>query len=178
MKENDAIIVEELYQQAVQATSSLGSGISAVLQDEKELQDQSDFRVVIVKSTNNVLTMKMKAKGWFGASFDLQRGYGEYTIEGEEDEVILGPVKHLVFVVHGIGEALWSRKDVSVPSIIEEMNRTRIAIQRKQVSAWKKECKKSKKNNEPEPMVPYQIKLLPIEWFDCIHSSSSALTKS
>ena len=178
MKENDAIIVEELYQQAVQATSSLGSGISAVLQDEKELQDQSDFRVVIVKSTNNVLTMKMKAKGWFGASFDLQRGYGEYTIEGEEDEVILGPVKHLVFVVHGIGEALWSRKDVSVPSIIEEMNRTRIAIQRKQVSAWKKECEKSKKNGEPEPMVPYRIELLPIEWFDRIHSSSSALMKS
>lgn len=178
MKQNDATIVEGLYQKAVQATSSLGSGINAVLQEENELQDQPDFRVVIAKSTSNVLTMKMKAKGWFGATFDLQRGYGEYSIEGEEDEVTLGPVKHLVFVVHGIGEALWSRKDVSVPSIIEEMNRTRIAIQRKQVAAWKKECEKSKKTGELEPLVPYRIELLPIEWFDRIHSSSSALMKS
>jgi len=178
MTQIDAAIVEELYQKAVQATSSLGSGISTVIQEEHELMDNADYKVVISKTTSNVLSMKMKAKGWFGNTLDLQRGHGEYISEGEEDEVMLGPVNHLFFVVHGIGEALWSRQDVSVPSIVEEMNRTRILMQRKQVSDWKKECEKAKKAREAEPPAPNRIELIPIEWFDRIHSSSSDLMKS
>lgn len=174
----DANFVEELYQKAVQATSSLGGGINTVLQEESELLDHPDYKVVIYKSASNVLAMKMKAKGWFGATVDLQRGYGEYIVEGEEDEILLGPVKHLVFVIHGIGEALWSRQDVSVPSLIEEINRTRIVMQRKQVAEWKRECEKAKKASESDPPIPNRIELLPIEWFDRIHSSSSSLMKS
>ena len=36
-------------------------------------------------------------------STELHRGYTEYVIEGEEEEVALGAVNHLIFVIHGVG---------------------------------------------------------------------------
>ena len=144
MPEQDANLVEELYQRGVAATSSLGTGINSILQEEVTMTEDDKFRIVVMK-TGSVLTMKKKPKGWFGATNDLQRGYGEYTVDGEEEEMTLGPVRHVVFVIHGIGEAMWSRQDVKIYSIIDQMNQSRAIIQRKQLDEWKKDCEKAKK---------------------------------
>lgn len=142
MPTEDATLVEELYQRAVASTSSLGDGIDSVLQEEAMLNDDK-YKIIVMK-TGSIFKMKKKPKGWFGASYDLQRGYGHYEVEGEEEEMALGPVRHLVFVIHGIGEAMWSRNYVDF-SLSNEVNRTRLAIQRKQLVEWKKECEKAKK---------------------------------
>ena len=173
---DDAACVEELYQRAVESTSSLGNGIDSVLKEETMLSDEQ-HKVVVMKA-GSVLTMKKKPKGWFGTTYELQRGYGPYTIEGEEEEMTLGPVRHLVFVIHGIGEAMWSRDDVGICSHVSGINQTRIGIQRKQVMEWKRACEKAKKLGQDEPPVPNRIELIPIEWYDQIHSSSNSIKNS
>jgi hypothetical protein len=142
MSTEDATLVEELYQRAVASASSLGDGIDSVLQEEAMLNDDK-YKIIVMK-TGSIFKMKKKPKGWLGSSYDLQRGYGHYEVEGEEEEMALGPVRHLVFVIHGIGEAMWSRNYVDF-SLSNEVNRTRLAIQRKQLVEWKKECEKAKK---------------------------------
>mmetsp|Transcript_224 Transcript_224/g.283 ORF Transcript_224/g.283 Transcript_224/m.283 type:complete len:528 (-) Transcript_224:50-1633(-) len=122
--------------------------------------------------------MKKKRKGMFGGTFDLQRGYTEYSVEGEEDEVELGPVRHLIFIVHGIGQAFINRENVKMMTLIEEIDAARKAMQKIQVSDWKKACEKAKKDEKVEPPPPNRIELLPIEWWDKIHNSSSALVSS
>ena len=150
MSHADAAIVEDLYKKALQASSSLGRGTDGLMRPEagKEvmLQDDSDFQVIVAKKDGNKLVMmKKKAKSWLGRSYELQRGYGEYTIDGELEETSLGPVTHLVFVVHGIGEALWSRQDNIVLSTLDAMDQTRMTIHKKQYTEWQKECARAKK---------------------------------
>jgi len=176
MDEEDALQIEELYHRAVAATSSLGEGIDKVLKEEKALKDEQ-YKVVVMKN-GSVLSMKKKPKGWFGATFELQRGFGPYEIEGEEEEMMLGPVRHLVFVIHGIGEAMWSRDDVGIPSHVSGINQTRAAIQQTQVKEWKKACAQAKKLGQEEPPVPNRIELIPIEWYGRIHSSSNSIKNS
>jgi hypothetical protein len=178
MPDDDANIVEILYQMAVEATSSLGKGLDSVLKEEKELLVDSEYKVVIFKSGNNSLSMKKKPKGWFGTAFDLQRGYTEYSVEGEEEEMTLGPVTHLVFVIHGIGQAFINREDVKMMNMVEELDANRIMTQKRQLSEWTKACEKAKKAGEPEPPVPNRVEILPIEWWDKIHNSSSTLVRS
>jgi len=175
--------IEELYQKAVQAGSSLGTGIASVLDQHVLLSDES--KVMVVKSSGGTVSMKKVPNGWFSSHLDLQRGYGEYTVEGEDNEMALGPVKHLCFVVHGIGEALFSRDDFKISrfstpiaSIISNMNKTRISIQKRQVDDWKKQCAAAVRNGLPRPLPPARIELLPIEWFSQMHDSSSSLMKS
>jgi hypothetical protein len=178
LSEIDAGMVEALYQMAVEATSSLGKGLDSVLNEEKFLIDD-EHKVAIVKSGNSALSMKKKPKGWFGTNYDLQRGYSEYSVDGEDEEMALGPVTHLIFVIHGIGQAFFNREDVKCMNMIEEMDATRILVQRRQLAEWKKDCEKAKKTGElEEPPVPNRIEVLPIEWFDKIHNSSSTLVRS
>ena len=169
--DEDGAKIEALYQQAVAATGSLALGITSVLKEEVELADGSVVKLV---KNGNALKLVVANKGWFATQYNLQRGYGEYTVEGEDNEVALGPVKHLVFVVHGIGEAFFSREEVKVSSILDSMNQLRMSIQAKQIEQWKERCKSQKKELPP----PDRIEFLPIEWFNRLHDSSSALMKS
>jgi len=114
----------------------------------------------------------------FSENVLLQRGYGEYTVDGELEELSLSPVNHLVFVVHGIGEAMWSRSDMNTLSFDQQVNNLRKEIYKRQYHAWKKACHKAAKFGEPEPTPPHRIEFLPIEWYEQIHSSSSKVQKS
>lgn len=145
---HDAAIVEHLYQRVVAAAASLGGGVvdGILKEDGVDLKDDHDYKVVVAKK-EGCLVMKKRAKNWlFGGSFELQRGYGPYTVDGELEETSLGPVTHLVFLVHGIGEALWSRQDNSVLSTIEDLNRTRTNLYKKQYTDWRKACDRAKRN--------------------------------
>jgi hypothetical protein len=169
----DSDKIESLYQSVITATSSLGKGLNSVMSQEAVLEDGSS-KVTILKSANT-LKLIVKNKGWFASLHDLQRGYGEYNVDGEENEILLGPVKHLVFVVHGIGEAYFSREEVKASGIIHQMNDLRKETQQKQVDEWRLQCKK-RVTGSVSP--PGRIEFLPIEWFHLLHDDSSSLMKS
>jgi hypothetical protein len=158
-------MIELLYQRAVSSMSSLGNGIDSVLKDDVQLEDDdsgdfenNDFQSkAVIHKSGDTLTMRIvrvpKKGSWiFGSSTSsgnigsssssswtmLQRGYGHYDVVGEENENLLGPVKHLVFIIHGIGEAWFSRDDVSISGIVDNVDATRLSIQKKQIETWKK----------------------------------------
>jgi hypothetical protein len=177
MVDNEAEKTEELYQKAVYAASSLGTGIDPILSEKAHLEG-TEYHVEVVKDSGTYKLQKCP-NGWFGKSFDLQRGYGAYMVEGEEEELSLGPVRHVVFVVHGIGEAMWSRDDFTMaPSLIEHTDNMRLSTQRRQIAEWKKKCEAAKKKNEEEPPPPDRVEFLPITWYDQVHSANNALMRS
>ena len=174
LSEIDGERVEQLYQRAVAASSSLSDvSLEEVLKECIDLEDERGFKVVIVK-VGRTLTMKKKSTSLFGPSFNVQRGYDEYTT-GEDDEVCLAPPRHLFFVIHGIGEAMWSRDDCSVPGVIASTDQARNGINRKLAEAWRTECKRCKKAGEALPPPPHRVELIPLEWYSKIHSQQSAL---
>ena len=112
LPESQAQLVEELYQRAIYAASSLGDGIDPILKERVPLDgtgsaadSSTNYHVEVVREGGQNYRLRKSPDGWFGKSYDLQRGYGSYKVEGEEEEMTLGPVRHVVFVVHGIGEA-------------------------------------------------------------------------
>ena len=182
----DSLKIEALYQQAVQAASSLGKGVASVLDANHviTLHDESKVRVVKLNADGGRLALKRipKTSNWqifSSTQYLLQRGYGEYHVPGEETELQLGPVKHLVFVVHGIGEALFSRDDLTqFPSLVETIQQTRLDLQEKQMAHYRAQvAKQANPDLLPRPP-PARIELVPIEWFDELHDSSSSLMKS
>jgi len=175
--EDDEQKIEALYQQAVEASSSSGEGIDSVLQEEVTLHDESKVMLTKVNG-GTVLCLKKRQAGWLGKSEDLQRGYGAYKVEGEENELMLGEVSDLFFVVHGVGESIWSREDAGMASLIDECDRLRLAIQSRQVEEWRKQRDMARKAGEKDPAMPRRIEFLPIEWYQAMHSSEQALTRT
>ncbi|KAG7374655.1 DDHD domain containing protein [Nitzschia inconspicua] len=177
MPDAEAEKVEELYQRAIYAASSLGTGIDPLLKEQVKLEG-TDYHIEVGKESG-AYKMQKCPNGWLGKSFDLQRGYGAYTVEGEEEEETLGPVRHVVFVVHGIGEAMWSRDDFRLaPSLIEITDNLRLTIQKRQIEDWKKKCDAAEKRKQSKPPPPDRVEFLPITWYDQVHSSSNALMRT
>ena len=117
LPEEDSWQVELLYQNAIRASSSLGEGLEEILKEEIILEKESDYKICVVRN-GGLLCMRKKPRksnflGIGEVQFTLQRGYGQYTIEGEDDENALGDLTHVVFVIHGVGEAMWSKEEVS-----------------------------------------------------------------
>jgi phospholipase DDHD2 len=171
--------IDGFYQRVIAATSSLGNGLASVANETLTLEP-GERKVVLNRSPFKLI---LKDKGWFAPQYDLQRGYGEYKVDGEEEELQLGPVAHVVFVIHGIGEAFFNKQDVGIPSIVEQMNQTRILIQKQQVAEYRATLAKIKPAKDGEaaaalPPPPDRIEIIPIEWFHRVHDSSSMLMKS
>jgi len=176
MDDRDAQVVEQLYQTAIYAASSFGEGIDSIDQAMPLFEDNYQVKI---EQQNRHYIMRKAPTGWFAKSYDLQRGYGAYKVEGEEDEELLGSVKHLVFFVHGVGEAMWSRDDVNFAmSLRQEMDQFRLTMQKRQIESWRKACEAARKKKLLEPPAPHRVEVVPIAWFDRIHSSSSSLMNS
>ena len=183
LPEADAWQVELLYQNAVRAASSLGEGIDEILKEEVVLETQPEYKVCVIRSHGGMLCMRKKPRksaflGIGEVQFTLQRGYGQYTIEGEDDENALGDLTHCVFVVHGIGETMWSRQDSSTSSIREDVDALRSTVNRKKVLTWRDECKRCERQKKTPPPPPNRIEFIPIEWYDKVRSPSHALVES
>lgn len=177
---SDSVKTETLYQKAVEATSSLGKGIDSILSEVTVLQDGASS--IQLHKSGQTLTMRKIPAGWFNKmnTVVLQRGYGQYEVPGEEAEMALGPVKHLVFVVHGIGEALFSKNETGsmIAGVLDQTHTLRRDLQRKQLKGWKKECDKAALAGMDKPPPPARIEVIPIEWFSRMHDSSTALMRS
>lgn len=130
LPDSEAEKVEDMYQRALYAGSIYGDGIEPMLKEKVSL-DETQYHVEIYQENSSYL-MKKVFNSWFSKSFTLQRGYGNYVAEGEEDEELLGPVSHVIFVVHGIGETYFSKDKTS--SMVEQMDQLRLTFQRKQVA--------------------------------------------
>jgi len=182
LPEADSWQVELLYQNAVRASSSLGEGLEDVLKEEIILESDSQYKICVVRN-GGLLSMRKRPRktnflGFGEVQFTLQRGYGQYTIEGEDDENALGDLTHAVFVIHGIGEAMWSKAEVSTLCMCDELDQLRVTVNRKKVVAWREDCKKCEKQKQPLPPPPNRIEFIPIEWYDKVRSPSHALVTS
>jgi hypothetical protein len=177
----DSVKMEALYQKAVEATSSLGQGIASILSEPATVLQDGASSIQLHKS-GKALQMRKIPAGWFNKmnAQVLQRGYGQYEVLGEETEMALGPVKHLVFVVHGIGEALFSKNESKsmIAGVLDQTHTLRRDLQRKQLEGWKKERDKAEKAGTDHLPPPARIEVIPIEWFSRMHDSSSALMRS
>eukprot|EP00815_Leptocylindrus_aporus_P009464 CAMPEP_0116056678 /NCGR_PEP_ID=MMETSP0322-20121206/4157_1 /TAXON_ID=163516 /ORGANISM="Leptocylindrus danicus var. apora, Strain B651" /LENGTH=658 /DNA_ID=CAMNT_0003540541 /DNA_START=143 /DNA_END=2119 /DNA_ORIENTATION=+ len=193
MSESDCDVVEKLYQKALRGAmtgkladvleAELGGSRKAVVVNKNEV-----LHMVMMPSDkeregsgNNLLVSL--ANGITGGvkTVPLQRGYGPYTIEGVEEEEMLdknAPPSHLIFVIHGIGEAMFSRSEVSLPSLVDEVNRFRTSLHKAQFKKWQQEKSEALVSGQKEPALPRRIEVLPIEWYDQIHSDSKPLMKS
>lgn len=174
LPDNQSEKVEEMYQRALYAGSMYGGGIEPMLKEQVDL-DGTQYHVEVCNE-NGGYTMKKVYNGWFSKSLSLQRGRARYVSEGEEEEEMLGPVSHAIFIVHGIGETYFSKDKTS--SMVEQVDQFRLIFQRRQIADWKKKCDVAKKKKEPNPNPPNRVEFLPILWYDRIHSTSNSMTKS
>ena len=143
MPDDQSERVEDFYQKAIYEASVYGNGIDPLLKEKVDLGETCpDYHIEVCKE-NGAYLMRKVPNGWFSKSFPLQRGHGSYVVEGEEEEEILGPIHHVVFVVHGIGEA-WFSKDKST-SMVDQMDDVRLVFQKRQIADWKKKCDQAKR---------------------------------
>lgn len=176
MPDDQAERVEDMYQRAIYAASVYGDGIGALLKEKTSLGDTcTDSHIELCKEGRHYLMRKVP-DGWFSKSFKLQRGHGSYTVDGEEEEEILGPIHHVVFVVHGIGEAVFSKDETA--SMVYQIDQLRLTFQKRQIADWKKKCEVAKKKEETIPEPPNRVEFLPILWYDRVHDNSNAMMKS
>lgn len=173
--EKDEALIEGFYQEALQASTSPAK-LNEFLKNEVQLVDKKGYKIYLVKNGDKISirrknTSILSLEGYV----DLQRGYGEYQVFGEMEELALGPVTSLVFVIHGIGEALWSREDVMIPGMVESCESMRATINKKLYDSWMESKQRAERAKQPAPSPPHRIELIPVEWYDKIHSASSSL---
>lgn len=184
LPEVDSFNVELLYQNAVRASSSLGEGLDSILKEEVLLESDTAYKVCIVRNGGLIAMRKKPRKSTFlglgEIQITLQRGYGQYTIEGEDDENALGDLTHVIFVIHGIGEAMWCKEEVSTMSMRDEMDQLRMTVNRRKVLSWREECKKCEKQKPQQqlPSPPNRVEFLPVDWCDKVRSPSHSLMTS
>ena len=133
MPEEDAKVVEQLYQKVLYASSTTANedGLESILKEEVDLEG-GNYKAMVKQHDANTYIIKKIPAGWgFGRSYDLQRGYGEYTVEGEKEEMMLGPVRHLVFVIHGVGEVMWNRDGITEGNLTSEVATLRLQMQKR-----------------------------------------------
>ncbi len=182
LPEADSLQVELLYQNAVRAASSLGEGLDSILKEEVVLESDPTQKVCVVRN-GGLIAMRKKPKksvlfGLGEVQITLQRGYGQYTIEGEDDENALGDLTHVMFVIHGIGEAMWCKEEVSTMSMRDEMDQLRMTVNKRKVIAWRDECKKCEKQKQALPPPPNRVEFIPVDWCDKVRSPSHSLMTS
>ena len=173
--EKDEALIEGFYQEALQAPTS-STTLDEFIKKEVQLIDKKGYKIYLFKNGDNISirrknTSMLSLEGYV----ELQRGYGEYQVFGEMEELALGPVTNLVFVIHGIGEAMWSREDVIIPGMVESCESMRATINKKLYDSWIEAKQRAERAKQVIPSPPNRIELIPVEWYDKIHSASSSL---
>jgi len=178
----DEILIEIFYQEQLSKTQSSSwltfssKNLDSFLRSEVDLEDDSNYKIVVVR-VGDTFRLRKRPKTMLSleGAVDLQRGYGEYIVQGEEEEEALGPVSHLSFVVHGIGEAMWQNDSIQIPAIVESIDQMRCTMNKKMYDDWKQDCLRCKRQDRTLPPAPNRIELIPVEWYNKIHSKSSTL---
>jgi hypothetical protein len=133
--------IEDLYLRAMEAYQSLDDqhdDFYKIMKEEVTIGELGEYKAFLSRDGNKICMNKRKnALVTLEVPIELQRGYELYEVEGEKEETSLGQVGHLIFVIHGIGEAMWNRDDVRVNSLRETVEKLRRTVHKKQYDAWK-----------------------------------------
>jgi len=144
----DELLIENLYQKSLKSLSSGNkSHMNSLLSQVVPLKDENTHNVYIAKMGKGIHMKKSRKMNLqsiisLEGSTELQRGYGDYVVDGELEEASLGPVKHLSFVIHGIGEAVWSREDLAIQDMVDGVDMLRTCMNKILFNEWKNECAK------------------------------------
>jgi hypothetical protein len=120
--------------------------------------------------------LKLKAVGLtnvLSPLLNLTRGHPPYASPGEHEETQLSPIAaSVVFVIHGIGEHFFAKKENTfAPSLIEQVNAARIDIHKRQLAQHER-----LKASNPSAPPPGRIEILPIVWSDVWHTGTTTKT--
>lgn len=173
----DEAVMERVFKNALKVSSSSDDEkLKSVLSEVVPLKDEDTHNIYVVKIAGSLSLRKCSRRIFSLEGYtELQRGYGDYTVDGEKEDDSLGPVGHLVFVIHGVGEAVWSRENVNIQGIAEGVEKARISVNKKLYDGWRQDCDKSTREGKELPSPPKRIEFIPIQWSDQIHSASSTL---
>jgi len=143
----------------------------------------------------------VKTSDFIPSSCTIRRGL-EWS---ESPDEILGDyeVDHLCLVVHGIGEALFSKDDNPLPSFRASVEKCRLLTLQQRVQLYEKQLKvdiASQSQSRPHPtssstssstsastcptgpsssrLNVSRVEFIPVEWHACVHSEELALSNS
>jgi hypothetical protein len=169
--EEDDVIVDTEYRKLVaqRAAASLVAvtATAATTSGKGHLSASTTFETVSYVVTlsyneSSEITASAKRKGGIGAFFSfpiaLVRGWGGPSEEDSANDD--KPAKHLVLVVHGIGESMFSKGGAPLPSFKESVARMRSIGQ--DFSA----------ENE------FKTEFIPVEWFHKVQEKKDELAQS
>ena len=97
-----------MSKRAMKALRTFDESEQSLIKEEIILSDNEQrFKAVLVL-TGEIISIRRRPASWLGGlgfseSLLMQRGYSSYNVDGEMEESALGPLKHVVFIVHGIG---------------------------------------------------------------------------
>lgn len=121
---------------------------------------------------SNVQLEFTRSADYFPVGYPIRCGY-EWRPSEEEMQANYA-AGHLALVVHGIGEALWSRNDNALPSFRESVARLRLLCLQQRVESYDAQCKAS----PDRCFTPVtRVEFLPVEWFGCVHSDELDISK-
>eukprot|EP00536_Pseudo-nitzschia_multiseries_P005891 jgi/Psemu1/286085/fgenesh1_pg.120_\ len=161
MPDEDAEVAEQMYQKLAAALrKGKHSEVNAIMNKREDLENGG---YLVVEFSGEYEIKKQPG------NLPLQRGHGCL----KKEEVKLGPVNHVVFVVHGIGEAWFSRD--TMPSMVEQMDKFRVTFRERQIAHWKKERDVARENGKQVPTPPNRVEFLPVIWYDGVHNDSYSM---
>jgi len=164
---DDCTTCEAVYAAGLTSDVTCGFAVGGELTDSRKIVITDSA----VEGEGGKQTMKIRSpNSFFTPDVRLQRGYSPYVVPGVSDEDALGPLSSVIFVIHGIGETLWSREDNSMPSLVQQCDKLRIDTHKKLVEDWRR-CGGEGKS-------PGRVEVLPIEWYNNLHSNNTELCKT
>ncbi|GMI06032.1 hypothetical protein TrRE_jg12496, partial [Triparma retinervis] len=116
-------------------------------------------------------------KGLVNPTFIAVRGHPMNPLPGEADEATLdfaGSAGTVIYVVHGIGEQVWSKDNAVAKSLIKQCNDVRVKTHRLQIERYERRVKKwdrgGRKGEKPE--MERRVEVLPVCWYEVWHTGT------
>jgi len=113
----------------------------------------------------------------------VRRGYPHQVADEEERDECEIPVSHVFFVMHGIGENMWSLDSVPVPSIRQVCCdfRALMTAQLAQLAAELPQAQREGAEGRRRAAVASaasaaRVECLPVEWYAAVHEEETELT--
>jgi len=168
--EDDAVVEKEYLNFAashVKTPSSSADTSSSAASSESRMSAPYSFETPTYSVTfscneGSEIAVSAKTKGVIGSFFSLpivlSRGWGGPSEEDDANDE--KPAKHLVLVVHGIGESMFSKGNTKLPPFKESVTRMRsISLD---LNADK----------------DYKTEFIPVEWFHRVQEKKDELAQS
>jgi len=169
----------------LEAMWNVGRDVDGGEREMKGLINGGSYKAVWGEQKEGVEdTIKLKPSGIMGMvnrTYTARRGYPEYNRDGEAEERQLdwdGCAGKVIFVVHGIGEEVWSKDTGIAKSLIRQCNETRVVIHKLQSERYTRKIKRWEKDGKygKRPMIERRVEVLPVCWYEVWHKGTDTKT--